>query len=75
MKMMFPLVEKCAKDIKPALTKYFQDDQDFDAKELFARYSTDVISSCAFGIDTHSLQDPESEFRKIGRAIFQSRYV
>lgn len=73
MKMMFPLVKKCAEGIKPALLKYHQNDQDFEGKELGAKYTTDVIASCAFGIDAYSLEDPESEFRKMGRNIFQPR--
>ncbi|XP_065214714.1 probable cytochrome P450 6a13 [Planococcus citri] len=74
MKMMFPLVKKCAEDIRPALDKYFESGQDFEGKDLAARFMTDVIGSCAFGVDTHSLEDPDSEFRKMGRNIFVPRW-
>ncbi|XP_065215041.1 cytochrome P450 6k1-like [Planococcus citri] len=74
MKMMFPLLKSCAEGIQPALKKSMKEGQDFDAKDLVARYATDVIGSCAFGIDIHSLQDPESEFRKVGRSIFTARW-
>ena len=73
MKMMFPLMKKCAEEIKPALLKQCQDGVDFDAKDICARFTTDVIGSCAFGIDVNSLQNPESEFRKIGKRIFETR--
>jgi hypothetical protein len=34
------------------------------------RYTTDVIASCAFGINGHALKDPQSEFRMYARNIF-----
>ncbi|XP_065206696.1 uncharacterized protein LOC135836046 [Planococcus citri] len=74
MKMMFPLLKKCAEDIKPVLTKCYQDGEDFEAKDFFARYATDVIGSCAFGVDTHSIKDPHSEFRQVGKSIFKMRW-
>ncbi|XP_065206709.1 cytochrome P450 6k1-like [Planococcus citri] len=74
MKLMFPLLKKCAEDIKPALMKYYEQGEDFEAKDLSARFGTDVIGSCAFGVDTHSLLDPESEFRNVGRLMTKPRW-
>jgi hypothetical protein len=34
------------------------------------RYTTDVIASCAFGINGHALKIPQSEFRTYARNIF-----
>ncbi|KAK3921993.1 Cytochrome P450 6a2 [Frankliniella fusca] len=40
-----------------------------DAKELLARFGTDIITSVAFGIDANTLANPKSEFRRISGLI------
>ncbi|XP_049830256.1 cytochrome P450 6a2-like [Schistocerca gregaria] len=42
-----------------------------EVRELVARYTTDVIASCAFGIDIDSQHNPEAEFRQWGRRFFK----
>jgi cytochrome P450 family 6 len=40
-----------------------------EVKEMMARFTTDVIASCAFGINGNALKDPDSEFRRRVRTI------
>lgn len=42
-----------------------------DIKDLWARYTTDVIGSCAFGIECNTLFDKNTNFREMGRLIFE----
>jgi len=41
-----------------------------DVAETMYRFTTDVIASCAFGINGNSLKDPNAEFRMFLRKIF-----
>uniref|UniRef100_A0A1D1ZB53 Putative cytochrome P450 6a14 n=1 Tax=Anthurium amnicola TaxID=1678845 RepID=A0A1D1ZB53_9ARAE len=41
-----------------------------DIRDLVARLFTDVISSVAFGIESNSMKNPDSEFRRMGAGIF-----
>lgn len=42
-----------------------------DVRDISARYSTNVIASVAFGIDIDCIQDPNCEFRRYGKKIFE----
>ena len=42
-----------------------------DMKDMFARYSTDIIATCAYGIKANSIQDTNAPFRVNGRKIFE----
>lgn len=70
---MFPLVKECGEKCAKVLETMTA--EPFDIKELCSRYTGDAIGSCAFGIETHSLDDPNSEFLKMGKRMFEFRLV
>ncbi|KAJ9594235.1 hypothetical protein L9F63_014395, partial [Diploptera punctata] len=74
-KKMFPLVVKCTTQLSDYLQDHTGQEGPIEVKETSAKYSTDVISTCAFGIESNSLSDPKAEFREFGRLIFHfTRY-
>uniref|UniRef100_A0A182INW5 Uncharacterized protein n=1 Tax=Anopheles atroparvus TaxID=41427 RepID=A0A182INW5_ANOAO len=44
---------------------------DLEWTDLLARYTTDVIGSCAFGIDSRTIREPRAEFRAMGHRAFR----
>lgn len=72
MKMMFPTLVECAVSLEEAVSKICEQKKVLDAKEILACYTTDVIGSCAFGLDCQSFKDENSPFRMYGKMIFQS---
>lgn len=72
MKHMFGVIaevsERLVKAVESAVAS--TDGDDIEIKEFCARFTTDVIGTCAFGIECNSLEDPNAEFRAKGRDIF-----
>lgn len=71
MKLMYYLMEACANEFVKALEPIASENQCIDIKEFIARFTTDVIATCAFGLEANTIRDPENEFRQNGRKIFQ----
>lgn len=72
MKMMFSLVQEYAGNF----TRYFQeainssdhkDTIEIEMKDIFTRYTNDVIATAGFGINCNSLRDKNNEFFKAGK--------
>ncbi|CAD1468265.1 unnamed protein product, partial [Heterotrigona itama] len=71
LKEMFPLVVECAGNLEKFLDRVSDSGQPVECHEMSAKFTTDVIGSCAFGVSMNALEDEDSEFRKMGRRIFR----
>jgi cytochrome P450 family 6 len=69
MRILFHLVKECAEDLSHYLDEFAQEGENVDLREVLARYATDNISSCAFGVKSNSLRNPQSKFREMGEKI------
>lgn len=71
MKMMFGTLVECGKGLNAVLQKPAKMGETLEVKDILARFSTDVIASCAFGIQCNCLRNPNAEFRTWGRKVFE----
>ncbi|KAL0124312.1 hypothetical protein PUN28_006273 [Cardiocondyla obscurior] len=74
LKEMFSLISECGDYLVKYMEKIADKNEPVECRELTAKYTTDVIGSCAFGIEMHALSNEDSEFRKMGRKIFVSSW-
>lgn len=71
MKMMFPTMIKCGEELKKAFSLPASEGQTVDVKDYLSSFTTDVIASCAFGLQINAFQNPNSEFRKTSDFLFR----
>lgn len=73
MRQMFELVSECADDMAKHFQKQASSGQKvvYEMKDLFSRYTNDVIASCAFGIKVNSLKDVENDFFMTGKRFMK----
>ncbi|XP_055534105.1 probable cytochrome P450 6g2 isoform X3 [Wyeomyia smithii] len=73
-KRMFLLVDQIGKDMLDHLEELPECQprtRQTEFKELCARFTTDVVASTFFGIQSRCLSDEDSEFRYYGKKIFE----
>lgn len=63
MKFMFPTIVQVTERLRDCIFESIPQDDQMNIKDLMVRYLTDIIGTCAFGIECNSLTDPNSEFR------------
>jgi len=71
MKMMFNTVLSVSDRMIEKL-KATENLKHVEVREVIASFMTDVIGNIAFGLEMNAIEDPNSEFRKMGRKVFGS---
>lgn len=74
-KIMFQLMVECAEQLREYLDKPAQNGEMMEMKEAMAKFSTNVIGLCAFGLQFNAIKEADSEFRKMGRRVFESSVI
>lgn len=67
---MYHTVIECTDNLVKGVHKHTIDKSPIDIKEVLGCFMTDIIGSCAFGLECNSFVDEDAEFRKYGRKIF-----
>lgn len=70
LKGMFPLVVKCAEKLQELVGEMIERGDECDARELMARFTTEFIGACGFGIEMDAINNQRSQFRELGILIF-----
>lgn len=71
MKMMFNTVLNVSNRMIEKL-KASENLEIIEVREVIASFMTDVIGNIAFGLEMNAIDDPNSEFRRMGRKVFGS---
>ncbi|XP_011706771.1 PREDICTED: probable cytochrome P450 6a14 [Wasmannia auropunctata] len=70
MKQMFSIIKEHSKEFTMFLESKARIKDSVEMKDMFKRYSTDVIMSTAFGIKSNCIVEPNNDYRTYGRKIF-----
>ncbi|KAH8401700.1 hypothetical protein KR009_007403 [Drosophila setifemur] len=75
MKIMYPTVVSVANEFMTVMQEKAKKNSVLEIRELVARFTVDVIGTCAFGIQCNSLRDEKAEFLYYGKkALVDKRH-
>lgn len=75
MKQMFPTIRDVGDQLKDRLVEVTKTDSVVEFKELLRLFTTDVICSTAFGVESNTLKNENQEFLEIEDLIFGNSKV
>lgn len=70
MKFMFPTIVAVGNELVACLSETTKTNCEIEIRDVLARFTTDVIGTCAFGIQCNSLKDPNAQFRVMSKKKF-----
>jgi len=72
MRLMFELIDECSEQVAKYFIKRNASEEGtriVDMKDLFSRFTNDVVATCAFGIKVDSQEHRDNEFFKMGNEV------
>lgn len=74
LKRMFYLLAECSEEFQKLIDTSSETDRPYEIRELAAKFTIDVIGTCAFGIQINALTDEESEFHRAAKKLSKPSY-
>lgn len=72
LKDMFHLLLNCSEHFENYMSEIVPKAEIVECRNLTAKFTIDVIGSCAFGIEINALKGENNRFHEIGRMIFRN---
>ncbi|KAJ8953903.1 hypothetical protein NQ318_019143, partial [Aromia moschata] len=69
MRSMYTLMQDTAENFAEYLFKKDEEMLELEMKDIFSRFSNDVIANCAFGVKCDSLKDENNQFFTMGTTL------
>lgn len=72
MRALYPLIEAVCGNLRDYIDKERKivGTGGIEGRELFAKYTIDVVSNCIFALDAQALKDKDSVIREMGKKMF-----
>uniref|UniRef100_T1IH31 Cytochrome P450 n=1 Tax=Strigamia maritima TaxID=126957 RepID=T1IH31_STRMM len=69
-KTMIHMIEDILKVFIPSLDKYVESKKPVDIRKVFSAFTLDVVATCAFGLSTNTIENPNNDFsRHVGAVL------
>ena len=68
---MLPLIQAVNDTIERYISQFAKSEDAFELKDTMGKFSMDALASCAFGVDSGSFTDKNSEFVKHAQKLFE----
>jgi cytochrome P450 family 6/cytochrome P450 family 28 len=69
LRVLWPLIDEVLIRLCTYINREISSKQPFDAREICAKYTTDVVSSCIFNADAESFTKDNPKIREMGRKL------
>lgn len=70
LKAMMTTLINCGDNLQKHIGEAAKNGKVIDVREVTANFTTDIIASVAFGLETNSVANPDNEFRHYGRKVY-----